>query len=105
MEDGILKTILHHWHLALALYLVSTAISTMPSPNGTGWRASWGYKWLFGFLHVGAGNLPRVIAVMFPRLIRALAKRFLGVDIPVDDVGSSPATSNDNQAAKAVAGN
>lgn len=50
------------WTLA-AYFLFSNAISAMPSPQST---SSGGYRWLFDFSHLMAGNITRIIATRYP---------------------------------------
>jgi hypothetical protein len=44
----------------------SQVASTMPSPTLTGFTSTWGYKWLFGIMHIFVA-LPRIIITMLPQ--------------------------------------
>lgn len=55
-----------YWTISIAI-VFPNLVSTMPSPNGTGFTSSTPYKWLFGFLHA-LPNLPRLLSTLFPQL-------------------------------------
>lgn len=82
MEDTILHTLLHHWKLIAAIWLISSIIGSMPAPNGGRVTNTWWYKWVYGAAHTAVGNLPTVLNTLFPKVIAWLAKRFFGIEIP-----------------------
>lgn len=82
MEQTWIQVLLNHWHIALAVWFLSSAIGAMPTPNGGAVTGSWWYRWLFGTLHTAVGNIPRVLATMFPKIVEKLAKTFLGITVP-----------------------
>jgi hypothetical protein len=57
-------------------------IGAMPTPNGGKVTGSWWYKWLFGTLHTAAGNIPRVLATLFPKVVSSFVKRVFGINVP-----------------------
>src|SRR4029077_13618310 len=56
-----------HWRFLLISWLGINAIQTMPSPAEKGPTSSALYKWLFGFMHLSAAAVPRVIYTLFPQ--------------------------------------
>lgn len=53
---------------ALAVYwLFSAAISSMPMPTD---KSSPGYRWFFGFTHLLAGSVSRMVAMKYPNLMQ-----------------------------------
>ena len=73
--------VIQHWDIFLAVWIISSIVGAMPTPNGGPVTGTWWYKWLFGTLHAAMGNIPRVLATMFPKVISGLLKKFLGIDI------------------------
>jgi len=61
----IWQIILQHPTFAVlaAYYVFSSAIGALPTPNAA---SSAFYQWFFGFSHVLAGNIMRVVATRFP---------------------------------------
>ncbi len=61
----IWQTILQHPTLVvlMAYYVFSSAIGTLPTPNAA---SSAYYQWFFGFSHILAGNIMRIVATRFP---------------------------------------
>jgi len=61
----IWQIILQHPKLTVltAYYVFSSAIGTLPTPNAA---SSAFYQWFFGFSHLLAGNIMRIVATRFP---------------------------------------
>lgn len=58
-------TTAHAVLLALGIsWIFTAAVLTMPTPGS---NASEFYKWAFGFLHLLAGAVPRIVATFFPQ--------------------------------------
>lgn len=47
----------HYMLIGVILWVLSTVISTMPTPDD---KTSAGYRWLFNLLHTLAGNAGRI---------------------------------------------
>lgn len=59
-----IQFIQHHTYTAIGVaWIVSNIASAMPSPKAD---ASGFYKWLYAFMHMTFGMVPRMIATMFP---------------------------------------
>lgn len=80
-----------HWRAILLAWFVMNGIQTMPSPTDKGPTSSALYKWLFGFLHISAAAVPRIIYTLFPQLVKYLP--FNGQTQPPSDPSTPSAQS------------
>jgi len=82
----------HPYQAIIYALLFTNLVATMPSPNGTGMRATTAYKWVFGFLHA-LPNIPRLLATLFPQV--AASVKILTPAETALKVASNEGESND----------
>ena len=67
-----------HWLFLLLSWVGFNILATMPSPQQRGFTSTWFYLWAFAFGQIVKGSIPRIIATMFPSLIKSVP--FTGTD-------------------------
>jgi hypothetical protein len=67
-----------HWRFLLLSWVGFNIVSTMPSPKQTGFTSTWCYLWAFGIAQAFKGSIPRIIATMFPSLVKSVP--FMGTE-------------------------
>lgn len=86
-----LATSFHHHQVLYTLasyYVLSSAISTLPSPKSDGF-----YRWFFDFSHLLAANVSRVVATRYQAQIQQLGLN----SAPVTNSGNVAANQQDLQ--------